>query len=341
MEGEYDTNALNASDNIIDFIFLNTDNSFQAIDKKTGELIWKTDIGGQFLESYITGSGKVYIASRGVNNDNNNETNKTYDYFLNLRSLSHETGISNWQISLPQNGQISKIYLNEDSAGLITILTESGQITSINKSDGSVNSVKELELSIVAEPIFQENQIILGTGDGRVLCISKKDWSVITEIKISGAPTEILSSGERLFVGDKSGNIFSHDLKKKNVKWKSITGGEITSITKTPRGLVVSSFDNYVYFLSEKSGKRIWRKRLSGRSIGKPLIKENVAVFSTFGGSDTVFIDLDKGKQINSVILQEENYFLNNPKSLGNLLVFSTLKGLIAQSTTKECISTK
>jgi outer membrane protein assembly factor BamB len=147
----------------------------------------------------------------------------------------------------------------------------------------------------------------------------------------------MLVTDNSLYIGDKYGNVSEIMISSGKVRWKAVTGAEIISVTKVKQGLLVSSFDNFIYLLSEKNGKRLWKKRLTGKSIGKPLIKDNVAVFCTLGGSDALFIELDKGKSVNKVLINDENYFINNPSSFNNLIFFPTLKGLIAFSSDKQC----
>jgi hypothetical protein len=58
----------------------------------------------------------------------------------------------------------------------------------------------------------------------------------------------------------------------KTPEWKLRNGAEISSVTPTAEGLLISSFDNFIYLISENGGKPLWKKRLSGRITAAPLI---------------------------------------------------------------------
>jgi outer membrane protein assembly factor BamB len=313
----------------------------EAFDKKSGEIVWETEVGGELLASVTSDSEKIFILTKPSATNNKFASIKEQNFTLNLQAISPKTGITNWQISLAMKEVAEKVYLFKSNRQHITILADNGHFFSLDIQTGRLLSKSKLGFSLSTDPYPFNNEILLATKEGKILILSITDSRVIDEIETQIIPNVILATEDKLLIGDKTGNVIAFDSKDKKRKWKATTGGQITSLSRVAKGILVSSFDNYVYLISEKSGKRIWRKRLSGRSIGAPLIKDNVAVFSTYGGTDSVFINLDKGKQINSISIQEENYFIDNPIGLGNSIIFPTFKGVLTYGTKKECASTK
>jgi outer membrane protein assembly factor BamB len=331
-----------ASDNEVELFLSNSDGLIEAINKLTGEIIWKTEIGGELYPQILNDSQKLYIVSKNANGENEEikETKEISDEkkstLLTVRALSISTGITNWQKPLNKIAGEEIFFL--ENAEQLFLLTRSGKFTALSKAQGEILSEAQLDARITALPFLYAGKIYLGTSEKKIETISIPDGKKQTLLDLPGIPKSIYINGNgNLYTGDAAGNLLAMDIQRNSVKWKNWTGAEITNITRVDRGLLVTSFDNYVYLLSEKNGKRLWKTRLSGRSMGTPLIKDNVAVFSTFGGTDAVFIELKKGKSINRILIQEQNYFVNNPQSAGDLIFFPTHRGVFAYTAAVNC----
>ncbi len=110
--------------------------------------------------------------------------------------------------------------------------------------------------------------------------------------------------------------------------WKFRNGAQVSSITFTPKGLLLTSYDNFVYLVSTEKGKLIWKKRLAGRITVEPLVFDNFVAVSSLFDSEVFVLDLSNGKQVNQFSLTEESLLLNSPLLLENFLVYVTFKGL-------------
>lgn len=344
LENENITDFSVASDNAAGFFLGLSGGSVEAIDKNVGKPLWHSEIGGEIISPIVSDEKKLYVVSKNLNgestavaDDKNADDKKNVK--VHIRALSASTGITNWQKSFTVPDQ-EKIYLLTDSEKLF-VLTETGHIYILNKQDGETLLSKKLDLRLSAVPFLLDGKLFLGTTEKKVVILTAENARTELEMELKNVPTAILSLSNTLFLGDGFGNVSALDVHRKGVHWKTWTGAQITNITKVSRGLLVSSFDNYVYLLSEKNGKRIWKKRLSGRSVGNPLIKDDVAVFSTLGGTDAVFIELIKGKSVNQISIQAENYFVHNPSGLDNLVVFQTFRGIFAFGSEPACKNSK
>ena len=69
---------------------------------------------------------------------------------------------------------------------------------------------------------------------------------------------------------------------------------------------LATSNDNFVYKLS-RGGNVEWKRRLSSRIDGRPLVLGDVAVFATVGDGNVYVIDLTNGKILNRFENGEDN----------------------------------
>lgn len=327
-----------ASDNVNGFYAAFSDGSIEFINKYTGQTNWRSNLGGEILNSFAFDETKIYLISRNLPVKNESDRSDNAQTDLNILALGKETGITKWQssVSLPRT-ESEHVYLLDDDRQLF-LITGSGKIFFLNKETGKITFDKDLNANPISVPDLAGQKIYIGTSDKKITAISTITGEIETEYAFKNLPVEIYIRDEtEFFVGDEMGNIVAVNPKTDEIRWQWQTGARVASMTLIDKGLLVSSFDNYVYLFSEKNGKRLWRKRLSGRSVGQPLIKNEIAVFSTLNGNDAVFIELKKGKAINRIFIPEENYFLSNPVELENLLLFQTYRGLVVYGAENDC----
>jgi eukaryotic-like serine/threonine-protein kinase len=330
-----------ASDNDLKLFFISSEGFIEAVNKFNGEILWKTEIGGEILPQIIFDSQRVFTFSKKLSPD---ETISDKSNGIIIHSLSASTGITNWQKKVPLPNSLAageEIFLAENSE-ILFLSTKTGIFIGISKQNGKILFEKNNSAEITSPPLLQDGKIYFGTKDKKIKTISLSNWLASDVSTLPSALSSILINGNsNLFVGDERGNVLSLETRHHALRWKTRTGAEVTNIAKIEGGILVLSLDNYVYLLSEKNGSRIWKKRLSGRSIGKPLIKNGVAVFSTYGGTDAVFIELKKGKIINQLFIADDNYFTSNPKSFGDFIFFQTRKGILAYNAADGCLNKK
>lgn len=330
-----------ASDNDSIVYLSNSEGFIEAINTQTGEFFWKSEIGGEILPKIISDSSRVFIPSRRLSSEKTGSLNSDK---ITIHSLSKSTGITNWQrhLSLPEAPSHTGEVFMLDNPYKLFLITQSGNFITLSKQNGDILLEKKYVSPITTIPFLQGEKIYFGTRERKIKTYSIPTGHLSDVMSVPEIPKSILiNKDSNLFVGDTAGNILLLDTRNQTVRWKTWTGAEVANVTKVKQGFLIVSLDNYIYLLSEKNGGRIWKKRLSGRSIGNPLIKENIAVFSTYGGSDAVLIELKRGKQINQLNVEEDNYFTNNPKGFGDLVFFQTRRGLFTYTAGSNCSSKK
>ena len=98
------------------------------------------------------------------------------------------------------------------------------------------------------------------------------------------------------------------------------------------RGLLVASFDNFVYLLSFQRGKRLWKRQLPGRISAQPVTAEDGALFTPISSDAGVVLGLRDGKQVNSLPTGEASNTAASPLIVADIVVLTTDQGLLAFS---------
>jgi len=307
-----------------------------SLDPVTGEKYWETEMGGDIIALPIIIGGTIYTAAKynSEQSDNSLKDKNRSEPTVILRALDKSTGVTQWQSALEP---AERLYLFSFENKIVSV-GDNGQISFVDKIDGKNVWKKRLGTNLSAPPIVNNSEIFLGTADSRVIKVSLTDGQVTDELKIPAPPTVIIENADKnkLIVGDRKGNLLSlnkkFNRKAKAIEWRLRNGAEISSVTLTAEGLLISSFDNFVYLISENGGKLLWKKRFSGRIIAAPLVKDNYFIVSATDESIAVIAELSGGRVGNKITLEDDNFFTGLSLRTGNLLIYSTLKGVFGYS---------
>ena len=110
-----------------------------------------------------------------------------------------------------------------------------------------------------------------------------------------------------LISGDRKGNLWAMDILTKQIRWKFKNGAQVSSITGAGENILVSSYDNFVYQMSPANGNVLWKRRLPGRVIERPLVTRDFAVVRVLGEPEVSFIDLKSGKILGKIVSEGED----------------------------------
>ncbi len=324
-----------ASDNNSAIFAVFQSGKIEKINLPDNTIIWKSDLGGQIASDLIFENGRLFLITKVLKvASGKNYSERDYegnDQIINyiLWSLDAETGLTDWQFSFISKTSVSMdAYLDK-----IFLIGKNGIVNSTKKSNAQQILNKNLAQYFSSPPSFFENRIYIGTEDNFILIVSADNVEIISKIPTRQSPASILiAAKDKIIWGERNGFVNLVDTKNNNLVWNVRYGGEISSLTLVPGGLLVSSLDNFVYLISLQKGKRIWKRRLSGRISAKPLIVNNLAVFVTAVDNHAVVLNLNNGKIVNQISLSDIGFTLSRPVIAGNSLVFSTNKGIFAFS---------
>lgn len=292
----------------------------------SGEINWKSDLGGEFVSKPVIADEYLYVAT------NTNLSSQTDIDAVNpttsIRALSKMTGLTVWQIKL---SFAEEIYLYNYKSILVAV-SKHGEIYSLDKISGEVIFSKTTGSELSSQPYFKADKVIFGIRNRRILTLSIETGEKINETYVDTIPTSIVSfeKDETITWGNHRGMIRSQKTGAKfsKNKWKFRNGAEISHITATTDNLLVSSLDNFIYLISKQDGKLLWKKRFLSRIVSEPLIIGNYAVITSNAEREVFIIELTNGKTVNRITLDEGNFFIERAINIQDKLIFTTLRGI-------------
>jgi outer membrane protein assembly factor BamB len=331
-------NAFIASDNAVEkqadnnnlfLYFSGAENNYklESADKKDARRIWAVSLGGKMVSGLlIDGENLFLIIESG-------------DKYI-LKSISRLTGVTNWQsipltISTLESGKEDEFFLHVFGDTVIAI-GRGGEIYSYGKNDGRARWNVLLEKHLTAAPAFEENLVALALADGNLKIVSLTDGGDFRNLRRGGAASAvstvsavIFQTVGRIIYGDNRGVVTAVDVGSGRTIWKMRSAAAaISGVNRAAGGLLISSLDNFVYFVSSVKGKRLWKRRLGGRVVYRPLILGDYAIVINSFAPRADIIELISGKIVNQIDLEQGNYFTGEIVFGGELLAFQTAEGL-------------
>jgi outer membrane protein assembly factor BamB len=324
-KNEESINSIIASDNNKAFV-VSVGGIIKSINSETGTKYWETNLGGEILTTPYIDDGNIFVVSKvmesqsGIFANNKLSIDEDKGNSIIIRSLSITSGITIWQTNLKTNLNPEQLFLYVHKSILII-------------ADKAILGT------------FEKQLIILNLGEGKI--------HKIVELHIIPTAISFDITDETLFIGDQKGVAFSLKIEKieeikyevfkkeknrkktKNNNWEFRLGAEVSNISLTPKGLLITSLDNFAYLISKKKGNLIWKKRLAGRITDRTLILNNYALITTIAEPTISIVELNTGSVINRIILEDESFATATPIKTQNKIIVPTSKGLFAFSSNK------
>jgi outer membrane protein assembly factor BamB len=339
-----------ASDNKEGIYFIRDNKYIDSINKTDGKSNWTFDAGGAIVSRVLVNPEFIYIA-------NSITKSVSRESVFIFRSISKYSGLTFWKTEIKfdadsQNNEVASenTYVYETKDGLL--LNSNFCFVHINKLDGTLRWKKCLADGSANYFVMSDilSDTIAFSDNVYIYLFAVNTGEVLSKIPVETQVTAIsLFDKSTVIYGDKKGIIRSVNVESGKTYWTVKSGGEITGIVKAGKGLLVTSFDNFIYMLDKTSGRKIWKRRLANRVKEKPSVRENtkengkesikegikenmeenVAVVVS-GDENAVFIDISSGRIINQISLPSGSYFLSSPVFIGKYYFFLTNKGIVA-----------
>jgi FOG: WD40-like repeat len=297
-----------------------------------GQLLWKTETGGELTASPVADERGVYLASESIGAEKGAQTPTGA-----LRAVARESGVTLWLRSLPMPLQAS-LAINQDT---IFGGARDGQIYAVRKRDGEILWNKQVAAPLASRLSLVGTRLYIGGEDGKLYALDQKTGRTLWRYQTRGAVRGNVAVGDGLvYFGSADGYVYALRETDGRLRWRARTGAGVQSVLSIRNSLLVASLDNFVYFLSAARGNRLWKRQLVGRLTAEPLATFDGALFTPLSGDSAVVLDLKNGKQLNSLPLGEDSNTAASPIIAGNILLMTTRHGLVAfshpQDTTKK-----
>ncbi len=295
-----------------------------ALNTTSGQLLWKTELGGTVSAAPAADERGVYVANEAAEADGGRNF---YRATGALRLLSQKSGVTLWMHTLPRpiRGALA--------ANATTIFGGSadGRIYAFSKETGELKWLTQYAASFASQPVFSNRQLYIGSEDGTLLVLDEQTGRTLRRYQTRGAVRGPVALANQLILfGSADGYVYAIDEVSGRLRWRMRTGAGVQSVAATADGLVVASLDNFVYLLSYRHGERVWKRLLAGRIAAQPLTSLDSALFVPLGGDACVVLALHDGKTLNSLEVGADGNTAASPIIADNVLLITTRHGLMA-----------
>lgn len=180
-----------------------------------------------------------------------------------------EAGTLVWEKKLAEklSGEVGQ------GSGTILLSTVDGKVVALDPSSGNEVWRFKSESTIETVPVVWNQQIIFGTGDGRLYFLAP-DGRRLAAFK-AGARVRgpLLIDANRLYYSLQDGTFNSLNLTSRRRRWKIQTGGFLTAapVVDEKRIYFLNSGDIF-FCLNKKNGELLWWKPIPSRSFFQPEI---------------------------------------------------------------------
>jgi outer membrane protein assembly factor BamB len=277
--------GIHASDGVHYYVG-STDGTLYAINSSSGEIAWRTELGGAFISSLLPVDGGLVAVTAPRPGDDPGRSSGA-----KIQHISAGSGVASWSAKLPASESYHLGKLN----GSILAVSLEGVITTIKADSGALTGSTIPFGSLSSTPAFATDTVIIGTRD-RMVRIIHSDGRVV-ERRTEHVPTAVRLLGrDRFAVGDQRGSLSYFALDGGQSSWSFKSGGAVSWIEETPEGVLITSLDNFVYLLSDYNGNVIWKRRLTGRVVEGGLLTERALLVIPVGDNTVFAIDRLNGK---------------------------------------------
>lgn len=288
----------------------------------TNDVLWMSELGGRIDALLpVAGIGVFVVTSSIISKEPSLST---------LRLLNSETGLVKFAVQTQTVGKVFLAYLGSR----IVVIDQSGSLSAFDVNSGASVWQTKSSGGLTATPATGDNIIAVATDAKKIDFVSVGDGSQVSSTA-TGREMKTLTfrTNQMLVAGDDRGNVTNYRNQTGAVWWKFKSGARVGTIIETDDGVLVGSFDNFLYMISKYSGDVKWKRRLNGRVLYRPLISKKELFVTVSGQDEAVVIDIDNGKIIEQIKLGEERFPVSDPifTEIGTA-IFPVAGGLIAFS---------
>ncbi|MFN2531469.1 MAG: PQQ-binding-like beta-propeller repeat protein [Pyrinomonadaceae bacterium] len=288
---------------------------------RNGELLWRSDLGGELSASPVADDAMIYVASETLSSDK--QPGKSAGV---LRALGREGGVTQWITPLvkPLRGSLTIRDGKVFAGGL------DGRAYAFDKRTGGVFWSIPFGVPFSGHPVVEDSRVYLGSEDGTLFVLEEQTGKLLWKFRTKGSIRgPVAVSGRTVFLGSGDGYVYAVDVEKGRLLWRKRTGAGVEAVTRVGDTLLAASLDNFVYLLNLK-GAMLWKRQLPGRIPSQPLAMDEAALFMPLSSSSAVVLGLKDGRQVNSLPTGEEITSSAAPIVVGDAVIVTVEHGLLA-----------
>jgi outer membrane protein assembly factor BamB len=292
-----------------------------ALKARDGQLLWRSEMGGELSASPIADDAMIYVASETTTPDGQPRGSSGA-----LRALGREGGVTQWMTPLvkPLRGALTVAGRKLFAGG------SDGRAYAFDKFTGGVLWSIPFTAPFNTQPVLDAGRVYFGSEDGTLITLDEGTGRVIWRYRTKGAVHGRVAVAENtVFFGSGDGYVYAVSADKGRLKWRKRTGGGVEAVAVAGDTVLAASLDNFAYLLNLK-GTMLWKKLLPGRISAQPLMLQETALFTPLSSSVAVVLGLKDGKQLNSLPTGDELSSSASPVIVGDAVIVTTEHGLLA-----------
>lgn len=290
-----------------------------------GALLWKSEVGGKISASPVADVRRLYVASESLQARSSPYPQATGA----LRALSRQSGVTMWMRTLPSPIR-GALVLNQTT--LFGVTTD-GRLYAIRRETGEILWIKYSSSPFNAFLVLSGNYLYVCDEEGNLQAVEQASGRTLWRYRTHrGLGSPLIANEGSVYAGSQDGSVYAINEADGRLMWRVRTGAAIQSIVIAGKCLLATSLDNFVYCLSPQRGVRLWKYRLAGRVLARPLVFDESVLLTPLAGDEGVILSLEDGKKVNSIYVGEDNNTGASPLLSGNLILLTTRKGLLAFS---------
>ncbi len=287
----------------------------------TGQLNWRSEMGGELSASPAADEGGVYVAS---------ETGKPESGARRatgaLRSLGREGGVTQWMRTLatPLRGALTL------GDGILIAGGDDGKVYAFDSKTGDIKWSYGHDAPLKGQPVIQEGWVFIGSEDGNLLILDAASGKLLWRYRTKGPVNgPVAYAREIVYFGSGDAYVYAVNVRTGKLLWRKRTGASVQAVARVNDELLVASLDNFVYKFS-LAGARLWKRQLPGRISSQPLVGRTCALFTPLSSSAGVVLEIKDGRQVNSLPVGEEITTSASSIAVGDTVLLTAEHGLLA-----------
>jgi outer membrane protein assembly factor BamB len=295
------------------------------LDKTTGKVHWRRDLGYLAASSPAYGAKKIVVTI----------LERTKGSPGKVTAIWARSGKVSWSKDLPSRSESSPMVVGNH----VYFGGENGTVYSMNMDNGAVQWTFRAAGAVKGGLALADGKLYFGTYGGQVYAISQQTGKQVWHTGTSGAHFG-LSAGNfyatpavafgRVYIGNTDGNMYSFSAASGKLAWRRGTGSYVyasAAVAQVPNGqptVYFGSYDGTFYALDARSGATRWTHRDGGNISGAASIIGGIVYYSNRGKRDTTALGAVTGRVIwksprgayNPVVSDGEDIFLTGYASV-------------------------
>lgn len=232
------------------------DGTIVALDRKTGDTAWQTDMSADW--PLVASNGVVYVGDG-----------------QQIRALDADSGNVMWQIEQerPVAGP-----LRVQGSLLIALMTPD-DVFAYRLTDGHAMWRHSLGGTAGTMRMTANDEGVFVTApQGRLVALSLADGHPLWEARIPGMLSPPAAARQRVFVGSSENVFYAFNSRNGHLQWKWRTGGDVVGATADRDAAYFVSLDNILRAVNRGNGNQRWQKDTGTRPVAAPQVIGPVVV---------------------------------------------------------------